>query len=590
LTTPAETSFDEANRLRRAGDIAGAIVQMQKALRLDPSRAMWWSNYGVLLYQNGDLREATVALGEVTRCNPRLSGAHTNLARIWRELGNDEAAGAALSVAVELDPNDAVARSCLGNIAQAARDYAGTLAHYRIALQHRSDDAGVLGNALHCMLRLADWTDFDELWGRLASALATSAEVSVPPFMLLSLPASARQQLLAARAYTRNVSATSWTALWRHRDEQPGRRLRIGYANANFNAHPVARLLAPVIEQHDSDRLELFAYAYGSRSQGPLGARLRSAIRGWRDAHDWDDRAFAQRIADDGIDVLIDLNGHTSGARPRVFAARPAPVQISYLGFLGSCGAPYHDYLLTDAIATPASMREAFTERLLHLPASFVPRCWPGFPAIRVTREAYGLPERAFVLCTINNSYKILPARFFLWLKILKAVPDSVLWLLGNGPVRERLSGQAARHGVDPARLVFAGTEPYEQYRARFVLADLYLDTTPYNAVTTAIDALSSGLPVLTQLGDTMISRSAASILHATGCSELVAANDQEFFDLAIALAYDRPRLAAMRRRIEDATRSGTANAKAHARALEDAYAQAWRETGERRRKRGRVW
>jgi protein O-GlcNAc transferase len=589
LISPAEAACNEANRLRRAGDIAGAIAQMQTALRLDPSRAMWWSNYGVLLYQNGKLLEATVALGEATRHNPRLSGAHTNLARIWRELGNNEAATAALSIAITIDPDDAIARSGLGNVAQAARDYATALAHYRKALRVRPGNAGVLANALHCLLRLADWGDFDELWGKLAHALSTSPEVSVPPFMLLSLPTTPRQQLLAAKAYTREVSGTSWTAQWQHRDEKPGRRLRIGYVNANFSEHPVARLLAPVIEQHDSDRHELFAYAYGARTQDAVSDRLRSAISGWRDAHDWDDRAFAQRIADDGIDVLIDLNGHTIGARPRVFAARPAPVQISYLGFLGSCGAPYHDYLLTDAIATPVSMQDAFTERLLQLPVSFVPLNWPGAPAIQVTREEYGLPEHAFVLCAINNTYKILPARFFLWMKILKTLPDSVLWLLGEGPVREHLSGQAALHGVDPARVMFTGTEPYDRYRAKFGLADLYLDTAPYNAVTTAIDALSSGLPVLTQIGDTMISRSAASILYATGCSELVAANDGNFFDIAIDLAHDRPRLAAIHRRIGAATRDGTANAKSHARALEGAYALAWGETGASRRARGRV-
>jgi protein O-GlcNAc transferase len=589
LISPAEAACNEANRLRRAGDIAGAIAQMQMALRLDPSREMWWSNYGVLLYQDGKLLEATVALGEATRCNPRLSGAHTNLARIWRELGNDEAAGAALSIAIALDPDDAIARSGLGNVAQAAGDYATALAHYRQALRVRPAHPGLLAVALHCMLRLADWSDFDELWGKLAHVLSTSPEASAPPFMLLSLPTTARQQLQAAIAYTREVAGTSWTAQWQRRDEKPGRRLRIGYVNTNFHNHPVARLLAPVIEQHDPDRHELFAYAYGERTQDAVSDRLRSAIPGWRDAHDWDDRAFAQRIADDGIDVLIDLNGHTIGARPRVFAARPAPVQISYLGFLGSCGAPYHDYLLTDAIATPASMQDVFTERFLHLPTSFVPRNWPGLPAIRVTREEYGLPVHALVLCAINNSYKILPARFFLWMKILKALPDSVLWLLGEGSVREQLSGHAARHGVDPARLVFTGTEPYDRYRARFVLADLYLDTAPYNAVTTAVDALSSGLPVLTQIGDTMISRSAASILHATGCNELVAANDEEFFDIAVALTHDRPRLTALRRRIEETTRDGTANAKSHARALEGAYAQAWRETGASRLARGRV-
>lgn len=576
----AKTAFDEANRLRRAGDITGAIASMRVALQLDPSHDTWWSNYGVLLYQNGDLREAASALGEATRRNPRLSGAQTNLARIWRELGDDVAAKAALSAAIAIDSSNAVAHAGLGNIAQAAGDYSGALAHYDKVPGAQPAPAGVLANMLHCMQRLAEWDGFDAAWEMLAQALSVLPEASAPPFMLLSLPATIRQLLPAAKAYTREVASTRWTAQWRWRDETPGRRLRVGYANANFHEHPVARLLAPVIEQHDPERIELFAYAYGTRSRDAISDRLRRAVPGWRDMHDCNDRTFAQRIADDGIDVLIDLNGHTMGARPRVFAARPAPVQISYLGFLGTCGAPYHDYLLTDTIATPTSMQSAFSERFLYLPASFVPRCWPGPPMIPMTRNEYHLPEQAFVYCAINSSYKILPGRFLLWLNILRTVPDSVLWLLGEGTVREHFCSEAARHGVDPSRLVFTGAEAYDRYRARFALADLFLDTTPYNAVTTAIDALSAGLPVLTQIGDTMIARSAASILHATACADMVATGDEHYFDLAVTLARDRPRLVALRRRIAEATTDGAANAKAHARALETAYALAWAETG----------
>ncbi len=369
------------------------------------------------------------------------------------------------------------------------------------------------------------------------------------PLATLSMPISPSGQRRVAEAWTRfSLPAPANRPAARPRAS----RLRLGYVSSDFRDHAIAYLLCEVWERHDRARFETTAYSIGRREDSPLRTRIERAFDRFHDAFEETAPQTAQRIRDDGIDVLIDLNGHTRGARSEIFAMRPVALQLSWLGYLGTQGAPWIDYVVSDRFVAPDPLQHAFTERFLHLPDCYCPSDTRRVTAVsRGSRIDAGLPEQGFVFCCFNNTYKILPGVFDVWMRLLHAIPGSVLWLSpGEEIAIANLRREAAARGIAAQRLVFAEHVPLPEHLARHAHADLFLDTTPHSAGTTANDALLTGVPVLTCVSETMASRAAGSQLHAIGLPELVADSLAEYESRALALARDPRCLTQLRERL----------------------------------------
>ena len=410
---------------------------------------------------------------------------------------------------------------------------------------------------LYLQLCLGDWRDFPARQQRLLADLRAPQPPALIPFLTLMMPGLTAMDLRRlTQAYTDQQFAG-----WAGRalappppHEAEGGRLRIGYLSADFHEHATAYLTAELFERHDRDCFEVFAYSYGPTTDSATRRRLVASFEHFRDIHDLDYVAAAQRIRDDGIAILVDLKGYTRDARPEILALRPAPLQVNWLGYPGTLAAPFVDYLITDPTLVPAEDRGAYAEMLAYLPHAYAPLDTRRVPAPTPTRAQVGLPESGPVLCCFNDTRKILPDVFARWCGLLAALPDAVLWLFApREAVSANLRREAAARGIDPRRLIFADQAPQAEHLARLSLADLMLDTLPYNAHTTTSDALLMGVPVVTCMGETFAGRVTGSLLRAAGLPELVTHSLEEYQAMALRLAQQPEELATLRQRLRAA-------------------------------------
>jgi predicted O-linked N-acetylglucosamine transferase (SPINDLY family) len=439
----------------------------------------------------------------------------------------------------------------------------------------------VAGRVLYARMRCCDWRNHREDAARLIADVQ-AGKASAVPFSFLALADSAQDQLQCARIWVREKCPPAGIAPWTGRlTRQPGERLRVAFVTANFRDHPTLHLSLEFWEKIDRSRLEMFAYNLRHDDDNPFLRRARAAFEHFTDVSGEPTPRIAQRIRDDRIAILIDRNGYTLHAREAIFALRPAPIQINCIGYPGTLGAPWYDYIFTDRFSLPEHLTPFYTERPLYMPHMLYPSDTTRLPAgPPPVRSACGLPESGFVFCCFNNTYKILPDVFAIWMRLLAAVPGSVLWLLEtSAEAKENLRHEAGTAGIDPARLIFAARVKVGAHVARHACADLFLDTYPYGAHTTANDALLAGLPVLTCVGDTLVSRICGSQLSAIGLPELITTSFADYEALALELATQpgllhgyRARLAANRRTtpLFDMAR--------YARDFEDAMERIWAE------------
>ncbi|WP_085314859.1 O-linked N-acetylglucosamine transferase, SPINDLY family protein [Derxia lacustris] len=430
--------------------------------------------------------------------------------------------------------------------------------------------------------RMCDWTELGASLDHARASLVAGDLRQIPPFLLLSMEGiSAAEQRRGAE-------------LWMHQrvaDAQPLRdslrfahdladrpRLRIGYLSADFQQHATALLLIESLEAHDRGRFELFAYSYGADSvDGAMRQRVARAVEHFTDISALDDAAAATRIHADGIDILVDLKGYTHATRTAILLLGAAPVQVNFLGYPGTLGLACCDYLITDAFLTPDGSAADYSEALAYLPHSYQPHARYRTPDAAPTRAQAGLPASGVVFCCFNQAYKITPAVFSVWCQLLLMVDDSVLWLLADPAAEANLRNAAFGLGIAADRLVFAPDCPQPEHLARLALADIVLDTAPYNAHTTASDALGAGVPLVTCAGATFASRVAGSLLNAVGLGELITDNLDDYFELALALATDPARLIETRARLVAAGPTAPLfNVAKYTRDLEALYEGMW--------------
>jgi len=439
--------------------------------------------------------------------------------------------------AVEKAPTSGPAHLYAGQMLSQLKRFDEGLHLLEKARELEPEQGGLLDSLIDIKLSSADWQGLDALIADLKQAVL-SEHIQNQPLTLAKVfndPMLLKQG--AEKVGKGNTLTDEDKPKFARRDPRR-QKIRIAYVSADFGDHPVALLLLETLTRHDRDRFELYAFSLGPMHDDQMNRRITECFHRFLDVHESSDADVADMARQLGIDIAIDLTGYTAKCRPGIFANRAAPVQVNYLGFPGTLGAPYMDYLIADPVVIPDELRPAYTEQIAYLPDQFMPNDTRRIVNAAPSRASQQLPESGFVFCGFNNLNKLTPEVFDSWMRILQAVPDSVLWLQAGGAVQKNLREQAELRGVPGSRLVFAGRVPSQaDHLARYALADLFLDTAPYNAHATAMDALWAGLPVLTCMGQTFASRVAGSLVSAAGLPELATTERAEFERLAIRIA-----------------------------------------------------
>jgi predicted O-linked N-acetylglucosamine transferase (SPINDLY family) len=430
--------------------------------------------------------------------------------------------------------------------------FEAAMADYERLLQDGFDVEYIRGNLAICRLHCCDWHDLAGLKSGIDAGLKAGRAV-LQPFGSLMLTSSPADQLRSARIWVadRFPKQPALSNGKRHAHD----RIRIAFASGDFRNHPVATLLADVFESHDRSRFETIAVSFGLDDESAMRNRLKTAFDRFVDIEGMSDLDAARKLRDMEVDIAVDLAGYTGASRGAIFAMRPAPIQVNYLGYPGTLGADYFDYIIADRTVIPDQHESSYMEKVAYLPGTFHPARSPKVVAPTPTRGDAGLPETGFVFACFNNSYKFNPETFDIWMRLLNAVDGSVLWLPEpNRAAKHNLQRESETRGVPAERIVFAPFLPtIDEHLARLTLADLFLDTLPYNAHTTASDALTMGVPVLTSPGETFAGRVAASLLHAVDLPELIAPSLAEYESLALTLAREPDALAGLKTKLAGA-------------------------------------
>jgi protein O-GlcNAc transferase len=514
--------------------------------------------------------DAIAAYDEALRLAPDLAEAHLGRGNLFNELRHGDAALSAYDKASALRPDLAEAWLGRGHALREARRFVEALAAYDEASRLKPRLPGVHGARLKAKMQVCDWSNFCAERATLVASLQSGQIVQ--PFDLLSLSSSARDQYDCAKLF----SDRNWPQVGAQaKPRRPARdRIRLAYMSADFRQHPMASLMADIFEHHDTSRFDVAAISIGPDDGSPMRRRLEAAFATFIDARMKTDAEIAALLEELEIDVLVDLMGYTRGARTGVIALRPAPVQVNYLGFPGTMGSAHIDYIIADRVVIPDSAREFFAEKIACLPFTYYPNGRAPRSDKTPARRDVGLPAAVFVFSCFNNSLRILPDLFESWMRVLKQVEGSVLWLLEDNPLASaNLRREAAARGIAGERLIFASRVPQADHLARQRCADVFLDTLPYNAHTTALDALWEGVPVLTRIGDTFAGRVAASLLTVLDVPELIVETADDYERLAIALARDPERLSSLKRKLcEKRAETPTFNTELFTTHLEAAY------------------
>ena len=536
--------LDIANQLTEAGRNPQAAVLYQTWLQRNKTghNHLALFNLGVVLSNENDALGARDAYGQAIHLAPTFARARFNLGLIYERLGQSDAALAQwLWIESHLTPAQAddralllLALNNLGRHYENARRYAEALA----CLDKSLAIEPVQGDVLHHWIFLRERQCLWPIYSPVAGVSEALMRQSTSALAMLSISDDPEAQLVTARHFVAEKVAAGLPRLAPTKG-YGHRKIRIAYCSSDFCCHPVSMLTAELFELHDRERFEVFGFCWSQEDRSPLRQRVIKAMDHFERIHEMSDEAAAQLIRSHEIDVLVDLQGQTLGARVNMLAYRPAPIQITYLGLPATTGLPFIDYVIADRFLIPEDAKAYYSEKPLYMPDIYQVSDRQRKSTPPPPRQACGLPEDAFVFCSFNNNYKFNPEMFNAWMNILRRVPGSVLWLLADNPWAEaNLKREARARGVEENRLIFAPRVTPEAYLGRYPVADLFLDTFPFNAGTTANDALWMGLPVLTRCGRSFAARMAGALLTAAGIPELITYDLASYEEKAVALAH----------------------------------------------------
>src|SRR6516164_1209586 len=526
-----------------------AISDFDKAIAINGQYSEAYANKGKSLMLLKRYDEAFAAYDQALAIKPGLEVAWLGRGNVFCGLKRYDEAFAAYDKALSIKPDLENAWLGRGNVFWSLRRYDEAFAAYDKALSIKPDLESVEGSRLHMKMHLCNWEQLNKEIGDLTNSIR-AGKGNCPPFALLSLTDLPDDHLRCAQAWGAAIHPITAKSVWQDKIYKHD-KIRLGYVSADLRTHAVAYLMAELFELHDKERFSVTAFSLGRDDNSDIRRRLVSSFDRFIDCYTLSDFDVAHAIADSEIDILVDLMGFTQDAHTNIFAYRPAPIQVNYLGYPGTIGASFIDYIIGDKTLFTLADAAVYSEKLVQLPDSYQPNDRKRQISTKAfTRREAGLPDNKFVFCCFNNSYKISPQTFGCWMRILKCVEGSVLWLRAeNQTAIANLKTEAQTRGIESARLVFANRVPQlSDHLARLRLADLFLDTLPFNAHTTASDALWAGLPVLTQIGSTFAGRVAASVLKAINLPELITHSPEEYEALAIELALNKEKL----RRIQE--------------------------------------
>ena len=567
-----ETLNNKGVALTKLNKFTEAVAVLEQVLAADQNYAEAWSNLGIALQELRRNAQALESYDKSIALDRSFVAAHLNRGTVLYAMKRLPEALVSYDLALQGDPdlvdahhNRGVTLTDLGRLNEA-------ITSFERALELKPDYEMLSGALLLTRMRVCDWRNHEQRMSRYLASLADGELMS--PWPCLSLVDDPQLQRLTARRFAEAKHPAN-PVLGPVPQRPPEARIRIGYYSADFHAHATMFLMSEMLENHDRERFEIHGFSFGPPVSDAMRARILPAFDQFIDVNQLSDVEVAALSRELRIDIAVDLKGFTQDSRAGIFAAGCAPVQVNYLGHPGSMGADYIDYMIADNWVIPEQMRSHYTEKVVILPQSYQPNdSRREISARSFTRAELGLPETGFVFCCFNNNFKIHPATFDSWMRILGSVEGSVLWLLADNPFAvENLCREAQSRGVDPTRLIFATRMPLAEHLARHRLADLFLDTLPCNAHTTASDALWAGLPVLTLAGRSFAARVGASLLGTLQLYELITESAAQYEALAISLAGDSARLRAIRDRLERArVESALFDGRLIVRRIETAY------------------
>ena len=563
------------NDLRRHEE---AITSYEEAIVLRPAYAEAWSNRGVALR---DLKHYDKALTSYDRCiklKHDYAEAWSNRGNVLSDLKRYAEALASYERSIELKPDYAEAWSNRGNVLSDLKRYAEALASYERSIELKPDIDFMLGAIVHTQMKICDWTDLEQRCRTVEKKLLASSKVSTP-FAVLGLLDNPELQKRCAEIYAQDkLNLKSAHGVVTQRPKRG--KIHIGYFSTDFKEHPVSYLIAELFELHDRSKFEIHGFSFGPNIRDAMRQRVEKSLDNFLDVKHLSDLDIARLSREREIDIAIDLGGHTQDSRPQLFAERVAPIQINYLGYPGTWGSDCMDYFIGDKVTISDKNLGQFSEKIIFLPNSFLvnPSHRP-IASKKSSRQDHGLPSGSFVFCCFNNSWKITPKVFEQWMKMLQKVSNSVLWLSEiNALAKKNIQRNFEQNGLNISRLIFAKRLPnLADHLARYQLADLFLDTSPYGAHTTASDALWAGVPVLTLKGQSFAARVAASLLTNIGVPELITHTIEEYFSLAVELANNPNKLAAIKAKLaQNRLTTPLFNTELFARHIESAYQAAY--------------
>jgi predicted O-linked N-acetylglucosamine transferase (SPINDLY family) len=572
--TDAAAHSNYGNSLNDLKRFEEALDSYSRALKIKPDFAEAYFNRGNALRELKRFEEALDSYACALKIRPNDIEIYSNRGLILVDLKRFEEALESFACALKIKPDFAEAHNNRGLTLRELKRFEEALDSFACALMVRPDFDWVYGNWLHMKMLLCDWRNFDSQIADLAAKIQ-QAKKTTPPFPLLALIDSLSLQRQAAEIWVSEKCPPSRllpAIAKRARHE----RIRVGYFSGDYGNHPVSFLTAEMLERHDRSRFEVIAFSFGPDTQDKMRRRMERAFDRFIDVRGKWDLDIVQLARSMELDIAVDLGGFTEGCRPNLFALRAAPLQVSYLGYLGTLGAPYMDYLIANTTIIPPEHQLHYAEKIIYLRTYQANDSKRVISDKRFIRDELGLPRTGFVFCCFNASYKIVPEVFDCWMRILRQVEDSVLFLLADNVTAQRnLIKEAVKKGVAADRLVFGQRLPVPEYLARYLTADLYLDTLPYNAGTTASDALWAGLPVLTRMGESFAARVAASLLNDIGLPELVTSTQEQYEAAAIELASNPSRLAEIKDRLHrNRLEMPLFDTEGFTRHLENAYTQ----------------
>ena len=572
-----EVWSNKGNVLHELRRFEEAIVHHDKALSLQPDYARAWSNKGNVLAELKRYQEAISHYDKALSLQPDYAKAWSNKGNVLTELKYYEEAITQFDKALMLEPDYAKAWSSKGNVLSELKRYEEAIAHYNKALILNQDLDWIFGDLAHIQMKICAWQNLQDERQRITSGLHSNHKI-IRPFSLLSLMDDGFLHKVASEIYVQDKYPAN-SSLGPIQKRAKKEKIRIGYFSPDFTEHPVAYLTSELFEIHDRSQFEVFAFSLqGTGEDDLMRSRLMNGFDRFLDIENLSDLQISALARELEIDIAIDLSGLTKNSRAGIFASRAAPIQVNWLGYPGTIGAKFFDYMVADATLIPESSRQFFTENIAYLPHTYMVDDSKRVPSSRVfTRKECGLPENGFVFCCFNNDFKFNEQVLEGWSRIMLKVNDSVLWVSKNNEqFMAGIKSEFEKRGVNPSRIIFAErVELMADHLSRYSLANLFLDTHPYNAHTTSVDALKAGIPVVTLMGESFASRVAASLLNAVGLPELITNTQDKYEELVIDLATQPSKLDSIKKKLkENLADAPLFNTELFARNLESAYIQ----------------